>query len=103
MHLYIENKFMNDSLKTKAISKSGLLLKNILDISNVGQRECAENMGEHDQYLRNYIYTDKEIKLGRNFCFNFLAAIYHSLSINRKNIRVNICCTSCSSRRHILC
>ena len=50
---------MNDSLKTKAISKSGLLLKNILDISNVGQRECAENMDEHDQYLRNYIYTDK--------------------------------------------
>ena len=80
---------MNDSLKTKAISKSGLLLKNILDISNVGQRECAENMDEHDQYLRNYIYTDKEIKLGRNFCFNFLAAIYHSISINRKNIRVN--------------
>jgi hypothetical protein len=80
---------MNDSLKKKNISKSGLLLKNILDISNVGQRECSQNMDEHDQYLRNYIYTEKEIKLGRNFSYNFLAAIYHSLSINRKSTRAN--------------
>ena len=80
---------MNDSLKNKNISKIGLLLKNILDISNVGQRECSNNMGENDQYLRNYIYTEKEIKLGRNFSYNFLAAIYHSLSINRKSTRAN--------------
>ncbi|MDC3024734.1 hypothetical protein OA161_00540 [Candidatus Pelagibacter sp.] len=80
---------MNDSFKNKNISKSGLLLKNILDISNVGQRECSNNMGENDQYLRNYIYTEKEIKLGRNFSYNFLAAIYHSLSINRKSNRAN--------------
>mgnify|MGYP003343360841 FL=1 len=64
-------------------------MKNILDISNVGQRECSNNMGENDQYLRNYIYTEKEIKLGRNFSYNFLAAIYHSLSINRKSSRAN--------------
>ena len=80
---------MNNSLKNTNISKSGLLLKNILDISNVGQRECSNNMGENDQYLRNYIYTEKEIKLGRNFSYNFLAAIYHSLSINRKSTRAN--------------
>ena len=80
---------MDDSLKNKNISKSGLLLKNILDISNVGQRECSQNMDETDQYLRNYIYTEKEIKLGRNFSYNFLAAIYHSLSINRKSTRAN--------------
>ena len=80
---------MNDSLKNKNISKIGLLLKNILDISNVGQRECSNNMGENDQYLRNYIYTEKEIKLGRNFSYNFLAAIYHSLSINRKSTRAS--------------
>ena len=80
---------MDDSLKNKNISKSGQLLKNILDIANVGQRECSQNMDEHDQYLRNYIYTEKEIKLGRNFSYNFLAAIYHSLSINRKSTRAN--------------
>jgi len=39
---------MNNSLKNKNISKSGLLLKNILDISNVGQREFSNNMGEND-------------------------------------------------------
>ena len=81
---------MDDSLKNKNISKSGLLLKNILEISNVGQRECSHNMDENDQYLRNYIYTEKEIKLGRNFSYNFLAAIYHSLSINRKSTRANL-------------
>ena len=80
---------MNDSIKSNIPSNSGRLLKNILDISNVSQRVCAENMGWHDKYLSNFIYKPGEIDFGRNFSYNFLASIYHTLSINRKNIRVN--------------
>ena len=80
---------MTDSIKSNIPSNSGRLIKNILDISNVSQRECAENMGSHDKYLSNFIYKPGEIYFGRNFSYNFLASIYHALSINRKNIRAN--------------
>ena len=80
---------MNDSIKSNIPSNSGRLLKNILDISNVSQRVCAENMGWHDKYLSNFIYKPGEIEFGRNFSYNFLASIYHSLSINRQSIRSN--------------
>ena len=46
---------MSDSNKNKISSNSGGLLSNILDISNVSQRVCAENMGFHSKYLSNYI------------------------------------------------
>ena len=80
---------MTDSIKSNIPSNSGRLIKNILDISNVSQRECAENMGGHDKYLSNFIYKPGEIDFGRNFSYNFLASIYHALSINRKNTRAN--------------
>ena len=75
---------MNKNFNNNKLSKSATLLKNILDLSNVGQRECSENMGKKEQFLRNYIYTDKNIKFGRNFAYNFLASIYHEISIKRK-------------------
>ena len=80
---------MTDSIKSNIPSNSGRLIKNILDISNVSQRECAENMGGHDKYLSNFIYKPGEIDFGRNFSYNFLASIYHALSINRKNVRAD--------------
>lgn len=80
---------MVKSSKNNNLSKSSLLLKQILDLSNVGQRECSENMGRHEQFLRNYLYSDKEIKFGRNFAFDFLASIYHEISIKRGEVKTN--------------
>ena len=80
---------MVKSSKNNSLSKSSLLLKQILDLSNVGQRECSENMGRHEQFLRNYLYSDKEIKFGRNFAFDFLASIYHEISIKRGEVKTN--------------
>ena len=75
---------MNKNFYNNNLSKSATLIKNILDLSNVGQKECSENMGKKDQFLRNYIYTDKNTKFGRDFAYNFLASIYHEISIKRK-------------------
>ena len=58
---------MNLKNKKKTLSDSSLLLRSILDISNIGQRECSKNIGKSDQYLRNYLYSEKEITFGRNF------------------------------------
>tara|TARA_B100001175_G_scaffold67457_1_gene55390 strand:- start:4072 stop:5307 length:1236 start_codon:yes stop_codon:yes gene_type:complete len=79
---------MSDSIKNKVSSNSGSLLSNILDISNVSQRVCAENMGFHDKYLSNYIYKEGVSKFDGVFAYKFLASIYHELSINRSDITV---------------
>ena len=89
LNLYIYKRSMVKSSKNNSLSKSSLLLKQILDLSNVGQRECSENMGRHEQFLRNYLYSDKEIKFGRNFAFDFLASIYHEISIKRGEVKTN--------------
>lgn len=80
---------MNLKNKKKTLSDSSLLLRSILDISNIGQRECSKNMGKSDQYLRNYLYSEKEITFGRNFSFDFLASIYHEISIKRKKTKTD--------------
>ena len=46
-------------------------------------------MGRHEQFLRNYLYSDKETKFGRNFAFDFLASIYHEISIKRGEVKTN--------------
>ncbi len=79
---------MSDSNKNKVSSNSGRLLSNILDISNVSQRVCAENMGFHDKYLSNYIYKEGVSKFDGVFAYKFLASIYHELSINRSDSTV---------------
>ena len=79
---------MSDSNKNKVSSNLGRLLSNILDISNVSQRVCAENMGFHDKYLSNYIYKEGVSKFDGVFAYKFLASIYHELSINRSDITV---------------
>ena len=79
---------MSDSNKNKISSNSGGLLSNILDISNVSQRVCAENMGFHDKYLSNYIYKEGVSKFDGVFAYKFLASIYHELSINRSDSTV---------------
>ena len=79
---------MSDSNKNKVSSNLGRLLSNILDISNVSQRVCAENMGFHDKYLSNYIYKEGVNKFDGVFAYKFLASIYHELSINRSDSSV---------------
>ena len=79
---------MSDSNKNKVSSNSGRLLSNILNLSNVSQRVCAENMGFHSKYLSNYIYKEGVNKFDGVFAYKFLASIYHELSINRSDSSV---------------